>query len=165
MKIAVNAGHTAKGKSYGAVGYLRESEETRKVVNELIPLLKQKGHQVINATIDISPNYLSEVVNISNTSKADLLISIHFNAGGGYGCEVFTWRGKKLLKASKICNNLKWLGFRNRGVKDGSEFYIIRKTKAQALLVEVCFVDSLLDTTLYKNVGVKKIAKAIADAI
>lgn len=165
MKIAVNAGHTIKGKGYGAVGYIRESEETRKVVDELIPLLKKKGHTVVDATVDVSINYLRKVVDISNNSNVDLLISIHFNAGGGFGSEVYTWKGKKLSTAINISENLHKLGFKNRGVKNGSNFYVIKKTNAQALLVEVCFVDSLLDATLYHKLGAKKIAKAIADSV
>lgn len=165
MKIAVNSGHTIKGKGYGAVGYIRESEETRKVVNELIPLLKKKGHQVVDATVDVSSNYLRKAVGISNNADVDLFVSIHFNAGGGFGCEVYTWKGKKSSTALTICDNLHKLGFKNRGVKNGSNFYVIKKTNAQALLVEVCFVDSLVDTTLYCKLGAKKIAKAIANSI
>lgn len=165
MKIAVNAGHTLKGKGYGAVGFIRESEETRKVVEELIPLLKAKGHTIIDATINSSTNYTSKAVSISNNANADLFLSIHFNAGGGRGVEVFTWKGKQISKAINIARNISDLGFINRGVKDGSKYYVIKKTKAQSLLVEVCFVDSLYDTTLYHKLGAKKIAKAIANSI
>lgn len=165
MKIAVNAGHTIQGKGYGAVGYIRESVETREVVGELITLLKKKGHQVVDATVDSSTNYTSKVVKIVNNANVDLFISVHFNAGGGYGSEVFTWKGKKLTRATKICENLNKLGFRNRGVKNGSNFYVIKKTKPEALLIEVCFVDSLLDTTLYNKLGAKKIAEAIVNSI
>lgn len=165
MKIAINAGHTVKGKGYGAVGFVRESEETRKVVEELIPYLKAKGHQIVDATVDNSTNYTSKVVSITNRSNADLFLSIHFNAGGGRGVEVFTWKGKKLSRAVNIARNISDLGFKNRGVKDGSKFYVIKKTNMQALLIEVCFVDSLYDTALYHKLGAKKIAKAIADSI
>ena len=165
MKIAVNSGHTINGKGYGAVGFIRESEETRKVVEELIPLLKKKGHKVVNATVDTSTNYTNKAVSIANNAKADLFISIHFNAGGGRGVEVFTWKGRKISRAINIARNISDLGFKNRGVKDGSNFYVIKKTNMQSLLIEVCFVDSLYDTTLYCKLGAKKIAKAIADSI
>lgn len=165
MKIAINSGHTIKGKGFGAVGYIRESVETRKVVEELIPLLKQKGHQVVDTTVDVSTNYTSKVVKIVNNANVDLFLTIHFNAGGGYGSEVYTWKGKKLTRAVKICENLHKLGFKNRGIKNGSNFYVIKKTIPQSLLIEICFVDSLLDTTLYTKLGAKKIAEAIAKAI
>lgn len=84
MKIALNAGHTASGAGYGAVGFYKESIETRKIVQELIPLLKKKGHTVIDATVDKASSqseYLRKSVQIANKAKADLYISIHLNAG------------------------------------------------------------------------------------
>ena len=168
IKIALNAGHTISGKGKGAVGYINESEETRKVVAALIPLLEAKGHKVIDATVDTATTqsaYLRKAVDIANSSKADLFISIHFNAGGGKGCEAYTWKGKKVKQAVDICDNLSKHGFRNRGVKDGSGFYVVRYTNMTAILVEICFVDTKQDCNLYKKVGVAKIAQAIADAI
>lgn len=168
MKIAINAGHTLKSPGTGAVGYLVESKETRKVANELIKLLKAKGHNVINATIDSAKStneYLKEAVKKSNKADADLFVSIHFNAGGGTGCEVYTWKGNKYPEAEKVCKNMFNLGFKNRGIKDGSQFYVIKKTYAKALLIEICFVDSTKDFNLYNSVGYKKVADAIAKAI
>lgn len=168
VKIAINAGHTIKGKGTGAVGYIDEGKETRKVVAALIPLLEAKGHKVVNATVDsawTNSAYLRKAVDIANKAKADIFVSIHFNAGGGKGCEAFTWKGKKVKQAEKICENISKEGFRNRGVKDGSSFYVIKKTNMTAILVEVCFVDNRVDYDLYKKVGAAKIAKAIADGI
>lgn len=168
IKIAVNAGHTISGKGKGAVGYINESMETRKVVAALIPLLEAKGHKVVDATVETawSQNaYLRKAVEIANNSKADIFVSIHFNAGGGNGCEAYTWKGEKVKQAVKICDNLSKHGFRNRGVKNGSGFYVIRNTTMTAILVEICFVDTKRDCDLYKKVGVAKIAQAIADGI
>ena len=168
IKIAINAGHTMYGKGKGAVGYINESEETRKVVSALIPLLEAKGHKVVDATVDTATTqnaYLRKAVEIANKSKADLFVSIHFNAGGGNGCEAYTWKGEKVKQAVSICNELNKRGFRNRGVKNGSSFYVVRNTTMTAILVEICFVDSKRDCDLYKKVGVAKIAQAIADGI
>lgn len=168
MKIAVNAGHTASGAGYGAVGYYRESEETRKIVHELIPLLKKKGHTVIDATVDKAStqlDYLQKSVQIANKAKADLFLTIHLNAGGGTGCEAYTWRGEKVKQAVNICAELHKEGFKNRGVKDGSAFYVIKRTTMTAILLEVMFLDNRKDCELYRQKGVKKIAQAIADGI
>lgn len=168
MKIAINAGHTISGKGTGAVGYLVESNETRRVVKELIPILKARGVEVIDATVDKAASnteYLKKAVQIANDAKADLFISIHFNAGGGTGCECFTWRGNKLKQAQGICDQLNALGFRDRGVKDGSAFYVIKNTKMPAVLVETCFADNYADYTLYSKLGAKRVAAAIADGI
>jgi N-acetylmuramoyl-L-alanine amidase len=168
MKIAISAGHTASGAGYGAVGYFKESIETRKIVQELIPLLKKKGHTVIDATVDRAStqlDYLQKSVQIANKAKADLFLTVHLNAGGGNGCEAYTWKGYKYKEAVNICAELQAEGFRNRGVKDGSGFYVIKKTTMTAILLEVCFLDNRKDCQLYQKVGVKKIAQAIADGI
>ena len=168
MKIALNAGHTASGAGYGAIGYFKESIETRKIVQELIPLLKKKGHTVIDATVDKAStqlDYLQKSVQIANKAKADLFLTIHLNAGGGQGCEAYTWKGQKVKQAVNICKQLCDEGFKNRGVKDGSAFYVIKRTTMTAILLEVFFLDNRKDCDLYRQVGVKRIAQAIADGI
>lgn len=168
MKIAINAGHTKSGAGFGAVGCITESIETRNVVNALIPLLKKKGHEVVNATVDKATTqsaYLQKTVSTANKSKADLFISVHFNAGGGNGCECYTYKGAKHKQAQNINAQLQKLGFRNRGIKNGSNFYVVRETTMKAILIEVCFVDNCKDVQLYKRLGAAKIAKAIAEGI
>lgn len=162
MRIVVNAGHTKQGKGTGASKYLNESRETRKIAYELMKLLASTNHQVIPAVYDVSNNNLKEAVTLSNNKAADLFVSIHLNAGGGEGVEVYTWKGEKVKQAVSICNNIAKLGFKNRGVKNGSNLYVIKKTKAPALLVECCFVDSKTDTARY---NAEAIAKAIYNAI
>ena len=165
MKICVNAGHTKFGTGTGANGYLNESTETRKIAYELMKLLAESKHEVIPAVYDRSANNLKEAVDLANREGADLFISIHLNAGGGTGCEAYTWRGQQVAQAVKACSYLKKLGFKNRGVKDGSGLYVIKNTKATAILIEVCFVDNKADVELYKRVGYSDIAKAIYNAI
>lgn len=168
MKICLNAGHTVSGVGYGAVGFLKESEETRKVVSAVKRYLEMKGHTVIMANVDSAKTqsmYLYQVAKKANDSNAELFVSIHFNAGGGRGCEAYTWRGKETSAAVGVCDELQKIGFNNRGVKDGSGLYVIGATKMNALLVEVCFVDSRLDVDLYKKHGVNVIAQAITRGI
>lgn len=162
MKIVINAGHTKIGKGTGAAKYLTESIETRKIAGELIKLLADTNHEVIPAIVDKSDNNLKEVVDLANNKNADLFISIHLNAGGGEGVECFTWKGEKLSKATQICENINKLGFKNRGVKNGSTLYVIKNTRMTAILIECCFVDSQSDKNKY---NAEKMAKAIFDAI
>lgn len=165
MRIVINAGHTKFGSGTGAKGNLVESIETRKIAYELMKLLADSRHEVIPAVYDRSENNLKAAVDLSNKSNADLFISIHLNAGGGKGCEAYTYKGAKHLEALNACKNLNKLGFLNRGVKDGSHLYVVKNTTAKAILIEVCFVDSLMDNELFKIAGYNKIAKAIFDAI
>lgn len=168
MKICLNAGHTVSGAGYGAVGLLKESEETRKVVSAVKRYLEMKGHTVIIDNVDrvkTQSMYLYQVAKKANYSDAELFVSIHFNSGGGRGCEAYTWRGKHIASADGVCEELHKIGFKNRGVKDGSGLYVIGATKMNALLVEVCFVDSRTDVELYKKHGVNVIAQAITRGI
>lgn len=163
MKIAINCGHTLEGPGSGAKGILNESIETRNVGERLIRLLKNNGHEVINCTVDKANSqmeYLKKTVELANREDVDYFISIHFNAGGGKGIEVYTYKGKILQPALNICKDIELLGFNNRGIKEGSNLYVINKTKAKSILVEVCFVDSD-DANRYLVLGHSRIAEAI----
>lgn len=162
MRIVINAGHTKIGKGIGAYKYLNESRETRRIAYHLLYLLAGTNHDVIPAIYDTSSNNLREATALSNNKGADLFVSIHLNAGGGEGVECYTWKGEKSKQAVNICNNIAALGFKNRGIKDGSSLYVIKHTKAPAILVECCFVDSKSDAA---NYNAYKIAEAIYKAI
>lgn len=172
IKISINAGHTATGAGYGAEykGF-RESEINRAVVKALIPKLKKLGHTVHNSTVDkavTSSAYLQQTVKSANKSGAELFISIHCNASTahtGHGVECWTYKGAQHTAAKRICANLSSLGFRNRGIKDGRNLYVVRNTDAKAILVELFFLDNYTDRKRYLELGADKLATAIAEAI
>lgn len=167
MKIGVNDGHTLRGAGTGAVGIIKEGEHTRLVGEEVRRLLKERNNTVYNCTVDYAATTsesLSLVVQQANREDLDWFIAIHFNAGGGKGVEVYTYEGRQYQDAIDVCNNIAALGFNNRGVKAGTGLYVIRKTIAKSMLIEVCFVDTE-DANKYLSVGYKSIAKAIVDAL
>lgn len=172
MVVGINCGHTVSGAGYGAVGIIKESEHTRLVGQALMSLLCQAGATVIDCTINqanTQNEYLAAAVALANRQDLDWFISIHFNASAahtGHGTEVFTYEGRQYQDALDVCANLAELGFTNRGVKAGSGLYVIRKTKAKAMLIEVCFCDNQQDIDIYNAAdGAEGIAKAIYKGI
>ena len=106
---------------------------------------------------------LKKIVAKCNAHSVDLDASIHLNAGGGSGVEVWCYDSKTAPIASQICVNVSnALGIPNRGVKYSKSLYVLKHTKAPALLVECCFVDSQND---YSKWNADKCGDAIASAI
>ena len=168
MRIGLNAGHTISGPGSGAIGFLNESQETRKIYEVVSDLLQQAGHKVVNCTVDRAGSQaacLSQITQLSNRQDLDWFVSIHLNAGGGVGTECYTYQGRQYEDAVQICRNMELLGFRNRGVKSGSGLYVIKKTKAKAILIEVCFVDNFEDSNRYRSIGLDRIGRAIAGGL
>jgi N-acetylmuramoyl-L-alanine amidase len=66
------------------------------------------------------------------------------------------------MYAKNVCNEIAKLGFRNRDVKVNSGLYVLRKTNAQAILIECCFVDDKDDIAIY---NADEMAKAIVKGI
>lgn len=171
MVVGINCGHTISGAGYGAVGIIKESDHTRLVGHDLMDLLRQAGVTVIDCTIDqaaAQSEYLSKAVALANNQDLDLFISIHFNASAshtGHGVEVYTYEGRQYQDALDVCSRISALGFTNRGVKAGTGLYVLRKTKAKAMLIEVCFCDNEEDVNRYISVGHDRIAEAVCKAI
>ena len=172
MVIGVNCGHTVSGAGSGAVGIINESQHTRLVGHALMEYLRSAGVGVIDCTIDqanTSAEYLAAAVALANRQDLDWFISIHFNASvshEGHGVEVYTYEGRQYQDALDVCSNIAELGFHNRGVKAGSGLYVIRKTKAKSMLIEVCFCDNQKDVDTYNAIGgADAIARAIYKSI
>lgn len=176
MRINVHAGHNPDGKiACGAIGILKESTENRNVKTDLITLLKDEKNIVYDCTVDngtSSSDVLKKIVSKCNSNNVDLDVSIHFNSGVNdpngnnktTGVEVLVYKnyGIAYETAKRICKEIESLGFKNRGVKVRTDLYVLKNTKAPALLVECCFVDDKDDADLYQK---KAMAKAIAQGI
>lgn len=149
-KYNVHAGHCPQGQgAYGAVGLLQESVENRKVKNRLIQNMKNDGHTVYDCTDDTNcseSQNLQRIVAKCNAHSVNLDISLHLNAGGGTGVEVWIYSDKVKPQAERICAEVsKALGIANRGVKYSQSLYVLKHTDSPALLVECCFVDNQTD--------------------
>ena len=170
MIIGVDKGHTVQnGGVCGACGLLKESVENRPVGNKVIEKLRALGNTVIDCSCDYSKDrdeQLAAIVKKANAQKLDLFLSLHLNAGGGTGAEVYTTNtsgakseAKKLIDT--YCNRT---GFKNRGHKY-AEFYVLRHTVAPAMLIEMAFVDTEADYKKWNDLGAELIANAIVEGI
>ncbi|EKO1913633.1 N-acetylmuramoyl-L-alanine amidase [Clostridium botulinum] len=156
MKIGIDCGHTMSGADYGAVGIKAESNLTREVGTKVTTKLQALGHTVVKCYKDSCSSLndsLSYRTNTANNNNVDLYVSIHFNCynGSAYGTEVFTYGGKELSEARQVLNNICALGYTNRGIKDGSNLYVLKHTKAKAMLIECCFCDNRNDMNRFNT--------------
>lgn len=176
MIINIHAGHNPDGKTAcGAVGLIKESTEARNVKNEVKRLLKEHGHTVYDCTITdgtSQSDVLNKIIKKANAHKADLDISIHFNAGASEtkgngrtaGTEVLLYSGASRAKpyAERVLKQIASLGFKSRGIKYRTDLAVLRHTSSPAMLIECCFVDDKDDAVLY---DCKAMAKAITEGI
>ena len=176
MRINVHAGHNPDGNiACGAIGFILESTENRKVKDAVISQLRQLGHTVYDCTCDTGTsvsNVLTKIVSACNAHEVDLDVSIHFNSGAkdasgngkttGVEVLIYSLSSKARAYAEKVCAAVAGLGFKNRGVKVRTDLRFLRQSKAPAMLVECCFVDDRDDVQLY---DVHKMAEAIVFGI
>lgn len=158
MVINVHAGHNPHGKvACGAVGLISESIENRRVKELVVDELRRMGHTVYDCTVEdgtSQTNVLTRIINKCNMHSVDLDVSIHFNSASSVdanGTEVYIYdeSSKASVYALNVLNAICSLGFRNRGVKVNKKLGFLRRTKAPAMLIECCFVNSKKDIAFY----------------
>ena len=168
--LAIDIGHNVPYDT-GAVGIRKEDDLNRLVGNSLISKLRGRGIKVVNCTPNTAKSLndsLYQRVITANNCGATLFVSIHHNAcPGGYGAEVLCIKnnyqgGLSTMVGEAILNELTSLGFKNRGVKDRRDLYVINNTSMPALLVECAFVDNTYDM---KNYNLEKTVVAIYKGI
>lgn len=171
MVINVHAGHNPHGKvACGAVGFISESLENRRVKDLVVDELRRMGHTVYDCTVEdgtSQSDVLNRIIRKCNAHKVDLDVSIHFNSASNVqasGSEVYVYsdRSQAVNTARETLNAICSLGFRNRGVKTNSKLAFLRRTSAPAMLIECCFVSSEKDVSLY---NVEEMAAAIVYGI
>lgn len=166
MKIAIDLGHGV-GQDRGAEGFVTEESIIDSVGTLVSKFLTGRGHGVImvrpESATSVSDSLIQRV-DKANQNDIDLYVSIHANAGGGRGSEVFTYRGLEVKVARDVLNNLASLGFINRGIKS-APLYVLNKTEAPSMLIEICFTDTMSDVDLYNKIGAEAIANAITNGI
>lgn len=171
-KVATAGGHSKKAP--GASCYIDEYTEDRKCNKAFVSALKARGVAAKDCSNEYAPasKELARECALANAYGGDLFVAWHFNAAsktsGKRGVEVWYYTGSKAGKsyAEKISKKLaNLMGLPNRGAKATTGLYVLRHTKAPAILIEVCFVDAKGDANAYKAVGASKVAAAVADVL
>lgn len=177
MKIGIDMGHTLSGEGTGSQGCgYKEQNLTRELGKIVIEMLKKEGHTIYDCTVDKSSNNAQQLidrVNKANKQPLDLFVSIHFNAcvndvkgdGRTTGTEVLlhSMSSKAKPYAERIVKKIANVGLKNRGVKTHNA-YVLKHTKAPALLIETCFIDDRDDMNVYLK-SPRRVAKAIVEGI
>ncbi|HBF4290926.1 TPA: N-acetylmuramoyl-L-alanine amidase, partial [Clostridioides difficile] len=148
--------------------YIDEGKENRILTDLIVKWLKQGGATVYTGKVDKSNNYLAEQCEIANRQNVDVAVQIHFNADhttlNSMGTETIYKTNNGKIYADRVNTKLATV-FKNRGAKsDVRGLYWLSHTKAPAILIEVCFVDSKADTDYYirhKDIVAKLIAEGI----
>lgn len=173
MRVAMSSGHGRHVR--GASGYIDEVDEARRVIDNVGAILTAMGAEFEtfhdNESKTVNEN-LNRIVDWHNKTAFggqphDWDVSVHFNAfeptDKPMGTEVL------YVTQSDVASTLSALlasaaELPNRGGKYRSDLFFLNKTKAKALLLEVCFVDSSYDAEQYKE-NFDEICQVIVDAI
>ena len=171
-----NAGHSAKSPGAGANGY-EEHTQARLCNKAFIKAMRQRGRYVTDTTSDAANKtaVLQEQVakvNRLGGGKDHLSISWHLNSSGGKGgsgVEVLHYGDSTKKLAAEISESIsKALGVKDRGAKQRKDLYYLKHTKPHAILIEVCFIDSLIDMqrlTKKRNAVAEAVAEALVGPI
>lgn len=165
--IAIHGGHAVIGSS-GAKGYLDEVKRDRALAKIVTKELKERGYNAVNISVKSGSTanvVLRKLKNSSQKNNATHNISIHLNAGGGHGVEIYPPKTYNSIDCYQFLEDFcKMTGFTNRGIKTPGKWYVNRQL-ADCYLIEVGFVDSLIDKKIYKTCGNEYIGKVLTECL
>ena len=166
-QVNISSGHSINCQ--GAVDIINEVTEARKVVDRVYEIIKTSGKQCYkyHDTSSSSTQNLVNIVNWHNGFKDGVDVSIHFNAythvDKPMGVEVCYYSNSSLAVA--VSKEIATAGgFIDRGAKQRTGLYFLKHTNKPAILIEVCFVDSVADVNLYRA-NFERICQAIAKSL
>lgn len=169
-RICIDAGHG--GSDPGATnGTYKEKHAALGIALELGLALLRGGYEVyFTRTNDIFVS-LADRCTISNLADVDLFVSVHLNSttnANASGIETYVYRNASTTArnvADKVQNRLiEATGAKDRGVKE-SGFYVLKNTKAPAILIETGFISSTECKKLFLPDYQRIMAQAIYNGI
>jgi len=169
MRIVISSGHALKVR--GASGILDEVNEARKIVDRVTEQLQSLNVDVISYHDNVSTTQeenLERIVDFHNAQGPhDLDVSVHLNSytetASPMGTECLYLTQVEL--ADKVSSTIAAVsGLIDRGPKLRDDLYFLNNTNEIAILLEICFVDSVADANIY-NATFDRICWAIAGII
>lgn len=121
MRFGIDMGHNVDSDR-GATGIRQEDDVIKEVGLELIDMLRNRGHVVVDCTpsnASSTNDSLRRRVKTANDNKVDRFISVHFNKydGTAHGTESWYTSSAGKILAAEASKNIAALGFTNRGAK------------------------------------------------
>ncbi|KZS48132.1 cell wall hydrolase [Paenibacillus glucanolyticus] len=158
-KIWIDAGHG--GKDPGAVGNGLQEKDVVLTISQGIKQRLESDYEGAQVLLTRSTDVFHELKDRTaavNKAVADLLVSIHCNAGGGAGgFESFRYtnasaasRTLQNVLHSEIMSALKSFGVTDRGQK-AANLHMCRESKMPAVLTENLFIDVAADAAKLKR--------------
>lgn len=162
-KVMIDIGHLRADSGAVANG-VREVDLNEKIGMYCVQALQRQ----IGIEVTISSGSLSDRSKLENRIRPRCFVSIHNNAGGGDGLEIYTYtnvdKSTKLLaekvysQVVPVCNN-------GRGIKTAN-FHVLRETMCPSILIECCFLDNIQDLeTVKTEEKIKQLGERIAKGI
>jgi N-acetylmuramoyl-L-alanine amidase len=181
--IALSDGHGDNGVTPGKRTpkfsdgkFMYENAFNKAVVKYLDAHLKRCGFRTLLVAPTDADTPLATRTNLADAKGVDLYVSVHANAAAGTwgswgGTETYVWPSGESKRIGSIIHKHLMGGtpLRDRGVKDGSHLWEIRKPKAPSVLVEAAFMDNqteakLLMSDSFRRECALEIAKGICEA-
>ena len=178
-KIAIDNGHgryTAGKRTppFPMTGQvIHEWQFNYSTAKKLEKILKEQGHEVLMVSDTQDDTGLNIRAHRANQWKADVFISIHYNAlNGAWGTHggIETFHHPSSINGGKLAKFvqdelIKVTGLGNRGVKSAN-FQVLRETKMVSVLAECGFMDNLSEARLMLDENYQmKCARAMATGI
>jgi len=164
MKIAISVGHGEKIRGASATDHdppgLDEVDEAYRAVEKIAEFLLAGGHTVhtffdtVSTTQDANLKAITKWHNSIAVDDEWINCFVHLNAytwtDGARGCECLYYSADELADELAAAMS-RTLGLPNRGPKRRTDLYVLAKTIAPGVLLELCFCDALQDVTNWQD--------------
>ena len=170
-RVCFDFGHGGSDPGAIGLGFIQEKDLVYEIGLITAAILQAMGVDLVFTRTRDNYVTLKSRCDISNNSESDLFVSLHcnaFNKSTAKGFEVFHYPGSMKGKevSEIILNGIVESGLytANRGVKTSNSFYVLKGTRAAAILIELGFITNYEDLEIIQS-NKSKIAEVLANSI